>query len=137
MKFFIDNNLPPIWGEGLSSLSRNKFADGQSVDSVIHLVSRFNSSAPDMHWIKELGSENDWVIISLDKFKKAKGVERKLLGKYNLPVFVLQSSWSNFPFWKKTAQLINWWPEMVFRASSKDHFVLEVPWILNKPFKDL
>ncbi|WP_397412307.1 hypothetical protein [Polaromonas sp.] len=136
MKFFLDNNVPPNWADCLSGASHSQFA-ASAVEDVVHLKTRFRADTPDIDWIDALAEDKNWTIISGDAFRKRNGVERKVLQKSGLSVFVLQSSWANYPYWEKTAQLIRWWPRIVDQANTVDRIAMEVPWKATGKFKQL
>ena len=136
MKFFLDNNVPPNWAECLSACSISQFASS-AVEEVVHLKTRFRANTPDIDWIESLAEERNWTIISGDAFRKRNGAERKVLQKSGLSVFVLQSSWANYPYWEKTAQLFRWWPRIVDQANAVDRIAMEVPWKVTGKFKQL
>lgn len=136
MKFFLDNNLPPSWAACLSACSRSQFVDG-AVEEVAHLKIRFPANTPDVDWIHSLASEKNWTILSGDAFRKGNGAERKILRKSGVSVFVLQSSWSSYPYWEKTSQLMRWWPRIVDQANAVDSIAMEVPWRSSGRFKQL
>lgn len=136
MNFFLDNNVPPNWAVCLSACSRSQFAEGK-VREVTHLKTRFPVDTQDVTWIQALAIEKDWTILSGDAFRKGNGVERKILRKSGLSVFVLQSSWSSYPYWEKTAQLLRWWPRIVEQANAVDKIAMEVPWRISGKFKQL
>ncbi|THJ36172.1 hypothetical protein E8K88_02600 [Lampropedia aestuarii] len=136
MKFFLDNNLPPNWAECVSGCSRNQFSDGH-VQTVTHLRAMFPASTDDLVWIEQLGHEKNWAIISQDKFRKKQGGERLALKASGISVFVLQKSWSSYPYWEKTAQFILWWPKIVELANNVEGVAMEVPWRLSGKFQQL
>ncbi|MEO6291862.1 MAG: hypothetical protein ABIO88_04500 [Burkholderiaceae bacterium] len=136
MNFFLDNNLPPNWSGCLRASSLNHFAH-DDVDKVVHLKEKFKPSTPDIDWIKNLATEKNWTIISLDAFRKQNGAERKVLRQSGLSLFVLQSSWANHQYWEKTAQLLRWWPRIVEQANSVDGAAFEVPWRTTGKFKQI
>ena len=103
----------------------------------MHLKDQFSSNTPDVDWIQALAREKDWTILSGDAFRKSNGVERKVLQKSGLSVFVLQSSWSSYPYWDKTAQLLRWWPRIVNQANTVDRIAMEVPWRISGRFNQL
>lgn len=127
--------MPPNWAACLSACSRAQFPD-RTVGQIVHLKERFPASTPDVEWIQALAGEKDWTILSGDAFRKGNGVERQILRKSGLSVFVLQSSWSSYPYWEKTAQLVRWWPRIVEQANAVDGIAMEVPWKLGR-FKQL
>ena len=108
-----------------------------AVEEVIHLKTRFRANTPDTDWIRALAEDKNWTIISSDAFRKRNGMERKVLQKSGLSVFVLQNSWANYPYWEKTAQLIRWWPRIVDQANAVDRIAMEVPWRVTGKFKQL
>ena len=136
MKFFIDNNLPPNWARGLKEISNKQFPHDQ-VNEVIHLSDKFSLNTPDLDWLKTLGQEKDWVIISGDNFRKRDGAERKIIQSFGLSVFVLQKSWSWQKYWDKTTQLVRWWPKIVSQANSAQRLTFEVPWRPTSKFKQI
>jgi hypothetical protein len=136
LNFFLDANLPPCWAACLSACSASKFEAGE-VGEVVALRSRFKANTPDIDWIHALADEGDWCIVSGDAFRKRNGVERKVLRDSGLSVFVLQSSWSTYQYWEKTAQLLRWWPRIVDQANSVDAIAMEVPWRLTGKFRQL
>ena len=120
----------------MHACSRSQYHNGE-VGQVIHLKGRFAPNTPDIDWIEELAAEKGWAIISGDAFRKRNGVERKVIRQSGLSVFVLQSSWANFPYWEKTAQLVRWWPRIVDQANSVDKIAMEVPWRATGKFRQL
>lgn len=136
MKFFLDNNLPPNWAACLSGCSKSQF-DGDHVETVVHLQHMFRARTPDVEWIQTLSVQRSWAIISGDAFRKRAGAERQVLRQSGLSVFVLQPSWSSYPYWDKTAQLVKWWPRIVEQANTVEGVALEVPWKLSGKFRQL
>lgn len=128
--------MPPNWAACLSACSRSKFSVGV-VGDVVHIKDRFPANTPDVDWIQTLANEKDWTILSHDAFRKGNGVERKILRNSGLSVLVLQSAWSSFPYWEKTAQLLRWWPRIVDQANAVDRIAMEVPWRSSGRFKQL
>jgi hypothetical protein len=135
LNFFLDANLPPCWADCLSACSGSQFPN--EVCQVVHLRGRFPPSTPDVVWLQALAQERDWCVISCDAFRKRNGAERKVIRDSGLSVFVLQSSWANYPYWEKTAQLMRWWPRIVDQAVSVEGIAMEVPWKVAGRFKQL
>lgn len=136
MKFLIDNNLPPNWAGTLQAASHGQFADSE-VDQVCHLRELFRPDTPDLVWIGELAIQKNWSILSGDAFRKRGGAERRVLQQSGLSVFVLQPSWSSYPYWEKTSQLIRWWPRIVEQANAVARIAMEVPWRTTGKFTQL
>ncbi len=60
MKLLVDENLPPALARALSALFPGKH-------EIVHLRDRFGSAAKDIDWIRALGSEGKWVVLSSDR----------------------------------------------------------------------
>lgn len=96
MKFLLDNNLPPALARALHELTHS---DSNKKHMVIALRAKFQENSPDEEWIQSLADEGDWVVISHDKFNK--GLEREVLRRAGLKVFMLNKSWGPHKFWNK------------------------------------
>ncbi|GAA0515035.1 hypothetical protein N5K27_14005 [Pigmentiphaga sp. GD03639] len=135
MNFLLDNNLPPQWAPALAEASQGVLAG--RIGEVCHLRSRFPKNTDDIVWLRTLGEERDWAILSVDAFRKKNGAERQVIRQYGLSVFVLQSSWSSRKYWDKLSQLVLWWPRIVDQANTVERAAVEVPWRVSTRFKQL
>ena len=109
MNFLLDNNLPPSLARALQELS-HKHWDNEH--SIIHLKDRFPQNTPDADWITDLSSHTGrWVVVTHDNLNK--GLEREVLRRAGLLVFMLNKSWSSHAYWDKAHRLILWWPSIV------------------------
>ena len=63
MRFFFDNNMPPPLVRVIGELEKAS----EEPNTVTHLRDRFAPDTPDTTWIKTLGTERDWVIVSADR----------------------------------------------------------------------
>lgn len=79
MKFIFDNNLPPTLARGIGELS--KF--DPDVKAVIPLKDKFAPNTPDIVWLRSLAAEGEWIVISIDRFKKS-SAEREVLRQQGL-----------------------------------------------------
>ena len=122
MNFLFDNNLPPSLARGISELS--KF--DPVVEQVIPLRAKFAVNTPDLEWLGALAKEGGWIVVSIDRFKKATA-EREMLRRQGLTVFVLDPQWSK-PYWQQAAQLVLWWPKIIEVAKLTSKTALRVPW---------
>lgn len=105
MKFFIDNNLSPALAEALHALSAN------GGHAVVHLKQRFCQSTPDEAWIRTLGAEGEWAVVTQDKLNK--GDQRAELRRAGLIVFFLDKIWAHQGFWDTAHNLVRWWPRII------------------------
>jgi hypothetical protein len=125
LKFFFDNNLPPLLAHGIAELSKRE-AD---VALVIHLQDRFAGAEKDPVWIPALAEDGEsWYVISLDAFKKDHRAEREAISRAGHTVYVLDPQWSSQPYWAKAARLVLWWPHVVAHARLSSGGVYRVPW---------
>lgn len=136
MKFLLDHNLPPVWAKGLQEFSAREF-DPKIFSGVTALRDRFPHGTPDIEWMEQLGVEGDWAVLSADFFRSKGNAEREMIRRQGLSVFVLSKSWQSFKFWPKTAQLIQWWPQIVAQANAARASAFEVPWRTSSKFNGL
>lgn len=60
MKLLVDENLPPALARALAALFPGKH-------EIIHLRERFGPAVKDIEWIKILGDEGKWIVLSSDR----------------------------------------------------------------------
>jgi len=124
MKYFFDNNLSPHLAHAIQELCRVE----DTVARVIHLRDRFARDAKDHDWIKELGEEGRWVVISQDAFRK-NDIERKALRDSGLTTFVFHRQWAERQHWDKAQNLVKWWPAILDQSRRvKGGAAFRVPW---------
>jgi len=112
VKFFFDNTLPPRLAEALNALIR---PDGHRV---VHLRDRFAADTHDPVWIRQLGTEGDWIIISSDPRITKGRHERAAWKESALTAFFLKPGWTNLPLWEQVWRLVKYWPEISKVAGS-------------------
>lgn len=122
MKFLFDNNLPPDLAHAIRELCRGE-TDVQHVD---HLTDHFPGNTPDLDWIS--GLDGSWYVISIDKFKKSHGQERVALRRAGHTVYVLDPQWADHNFWKKSARLVEWWPQVLEHSRLTQGGMHRIPW---------
>jgi len=123
-----------VWAKGLNEFSVNQF-DAKSFTQVIALRDKFRHGTPDVDWLKALGEEGGWAVISADFFRSKGNTEREMIRRQGLSVFVLNKAWhKSHTFWPRTAQLLLWWPEIVRQANSVQGSAVEVPWKTSSKF---
>jgi hypothetical protein len=111
VRFFLDNCLSPRYAQGLNALSE------KDSHKVIHLQNKFPRDAKDPEWIRGLGAESDWIIVSGDtRIIKSQGL-RKEWQAARLTAFFLASGWMNVPYWTQVTLLVRWWPKILDQSS--------------------
>lgn len=110
MRFFLDNCLSPHHAAGLAGFAR---ADGHEF---LHLRDAFEPDTPDHVWIKELGDEGNWLILSGDLRITKSPLIRQAWIESELTAFFFSPPWMNDAYWTKTAALVRWWPAICAQA---------------------
>ena len=88
MRFFLDNCLAVRHARALNEMVRPDH-------SFTHLQSKFGPSTRDVGWIRALGEEGDWIVISGDYRIGKNAHERAAWHQSGLTVFFLSKGWTN------------------------------------------
>ena len=99
MKFFLDNCLAVRHARALHAIIE---PDGHSV---VHLRDKFAANKPDVEWLRELGREGGWIVISGDVRIVRSAHERAAWHESGLSVFFLKPGWTNIPPLEQHAKL--------------------------------
>jgi hypothetical protein len=96
---------------------------------IVHLRERFPEATPDEDWIRVLGQEGEWVIVSGDpRINRSKPV-REVWRDSGLTAFFFGDNWAQRKYWNQAADLVHWWPTIVLearRAVSGSGFLIPV-----------
>lgn len=111
MKFFLDNHLPLRLARALHALSEE---EGYSVT---HLREKFNEDISDEEYIRQLGREGDWVIVSGDLRILSNPHERKAWQESGMTIFFLERAWMHIGLWNMAWKMVKWWPEIISQAA--------------------
>jgi hypothetical protein len=85
-------------------------------NEVVHLRTKFNANTHDVVWIKALGQERDWVIVSGDLHIARNAAERAAWRESSLTAFFLKPAWADQRLWLYAARFVGWWPQIVTQA---------------------
>ncbi len=110
MKFFFDNCISPHLAKGFAAMS-----ESQS-HTIAHLRTKFDAETIDVDWIRELGREGDWVIVSGDARITRNPAEREAWRQSGLTAFFFLPPFQTDSFWVQAAALVKWWPEISLQA---------------------
>jgi PIN like domain len=114
VKLLVDNMFPIRLGKGLGEL----FADQHHVE---HIREKFGTgSLSDEEWIKRLGSEGGWSVLSGDRRIASNRLSRNLFLSNNLVGFFPKSAVLDMPFHKQVSRILTVWPLMEAIAASAD-----------------
>jgi hypothetical protein len=106
LKVLVDNNLSPLLAQAIHLLVA---PDGHEVFS---LRVRFPATSPDVEWIRTLGAEGGWTVLSGDYRITRRPAERLAWHQSRLKGFFLAPAWSKLSTLEKTARLLLWWPKL-------------------------
>ena len=122
MKFFFDNNLPPKVAKGL-----NEFVSPEH--QVVHLKEKFGADAEDAHWMKALGDEKGWIIVTADVNIGKNPHEVQAWKQAGHTIFFLKPGWLKMNFWDQAQKFVKCFPEIIKladRARQGSSFVISV-----------
>lgn len=114
MKFFLDNCLSPYMARGLS-----EFATLQRHE-IVHLTTagRFKADTPDAEWLRTLGEEGEWIVLSGDDRITRSPAERRAWHESGLTAFFFAPPFASMGYWKQAAVLVEWFPRIAAEARS-------------------
>ncbi|PJZ78107.1 hypothetical protein [Leptospira neocaledonica] len=110
MKFFLDNNLSPKIAKVLDILD--------SSNSVIHLQEKFNRDISDIDWIRSLGQDKDWIVLTADNKILTNPHEKAAWKESGLIIFALKKSWLSLKLWDFASSIVRRWPDII-KSSQK------------------
>lgn len=90
MRFFLDNCLAIRHARALNEMVK-------PAHSFTHLQEKFSPDTKDEDWIRALGREADWIVISGDYRIGKSAHERRAWHESGLTVFFLSKGWTNIP----------------------------------------
>lgn len=110
MKFFFDNTLPPDLADGFAAFEKKQRY------TVEALRERFDCATPDPEWLRSLGVEGGWVVLTGDDRIYSHPANLAAWMEAGLTVFFLLPPFQNAKFWVQAAELARMWPDIVDRA---------------------
>ena len=90
MRFFLDNCLAIRHARALNEMVKPEH-------SFEHLQQKFAADTKDGEWIRALGREGNWIVISGDYRISKNAHERRAWHESGLTVFFLSKGWTNIP----------------------------------------
>jgi hypothetical protein len=110
LKFFFDNTMPRRLAEAL------RVIEGKEGHNIVHLRERFAPDTEDIDWIRALGNEGDWIIVSGDVRISRNEFERRAWLESRLTAFFLAKGWTNLKLWDQAWRFVKSWPDVVAQA---------------------
>ncbi|MBI3826335.1 MAG: hypothetical protein HY294_10095 [Candidatus Rokubacteria bacterium] len=111
MRFFFDNTMSPALARAVAALE-----SASDRNDVVHLRTKFAANTNDVAWIRALGQERDWVIVSGDLHIMRNPAERAAWRESGLTAFFLKNAWADQKLWLYAARFVGWWPHIVTQA---------------------
>lgn len=112
MKILFDENLPPVLAESI-----HVPAQGEGCQ-VHHVIPWMGAGTSDANWIKEVGREGGWIVVSNDHHIWTRPREVMLWQSHGVIGFILPKAFNQMRFWEKAAFLTRWWETIVDTAGS-------------------
>ena len=110
MRFFFDNCVSPHIVDALLCLDQRH--------ELIHLRRRFPADTPDPQWIKELGQEGQWIIISGDPRISRGQAEKAAWIESGLTAFFCGDAWGSRRLVAQASELLRWWDHILERSKN-------------------
>ncbi len=98
MRFFLDNCLAIRHARALNEMVKPQH-------SFTHLQDKFRHDVRDEEWIRQLGKDGDWIVISGDHRIGKNAHERAAWHQSGLTVFFLSKGWMNLPLLQQHSKL--------------------------------
>jgi predicted nuclease of predicted toxin-antitoxin system len=111
MRFFLDNCLAIRHARALNEMVKPDH-------SFTHLQDKFPADTKDEKWIRQLGEERDWIVISGDYRIGKSAHERAAWHQSGLTVFFLSKGWTNIPPLQQHSKLSLIPDDIIERAST-------------------
>lgn len=111
MKLLIDNDLSPHIAVAINALVE---PHGHRVTA---LRKKFAADTQDVVWIRVLGQEGGWTVVSGDSGITRRAAERRVWRQAGLVGFFLAPGWRKLDPLHQAARLLMWWERLVAQAN--------------------
>jgi len=112
VRFFFDNCVTPHLVDALRCLDTRH--------ELVHLRERFSPATLAPEWIRQLGGEGDWIIISGDPRISRGQAERAAWIESGLTAFFCGDAWASRKLMVQASELLRWWDDIVERAKNAE-----------------
>lgn len=112
MKVLLDENLPALLADSIQVLARDEPYE------VHHVIPWLGAGTSDVTWLKAVGREGGWVVITNDHHIRTRPQEIAAWKQHGVVGFVLPKMFNQLRFWEKAAFLIRWWETIIEAAKA-------------------
>lgn len=107
MRYFFDNCLAPALARGMREFCVDH---GHHVE---YLRNKFSAETPDVVWLRTLGDEGNWIVISADvRITRRNSPERAAWKMSGLTAFFFHDHFPEDGFWSQVATVVRRWPDI-------------------------
>ena len=114
MRFFFDHNMPSRLAKAID------FLEGEHGCRVRHLITDFPPNTKDTVWIRSLGTDGDWVVLTRDARIYRNDDERQAWKDTKLPIVYVTKAFEDLDFWIMASKLLFAWPEIRGKVSKSN-----------------
>lgn len=111
MKILLDENLPARLAESIQVLARDEPYE------INHVIPWLGKGTSDVNWIRAVGREGGWVVISNDHHIATRPHEIAAWRQNGVIGFILPKMFNQLRFWEKAAYLMRWWETIIEAAT--------------------
>lgn len=129
MRFFFDNCISSRLVRGMQA-----FEDGHKT-VLVHLSERFSPDTKDPVWLRALGAEGNWIIISGDPRIRKSPDNRTAWLEAGLTTYFVSDTFINRVGWPQVEELVRWWDPLKLHARKEAELgrAYTLPWGEKKP----
>jgi hypothetical protein len=114
VRFFFDANV------STKLVAALRLVAGPSADyELVALQDRFPTSIGDPDWLRALGAEGDWIVVSGDQKISRSPAERAAWREARLTTFFLGDNYPAGSTWVQAARLFEAWPGILIEAKRR------------------
>lgn len=107
MRFYFDVNVSPKLARALAALE-----DGVADVTIVHGSEKFAPNTPDTEWIRQLGAEGDWIIVTADRRIARTPDERAAWRESGLTTYFFSETFAEAAHWAQAVEVVKQWPDL-------------------------
>lgn len=104
MRFLFDVNFSPKLANCISALE-----SGLGDVEIVSGRDKFADDTPDPQWIRQLGVEGDWIVVTADQRISRSPDEKKAWDESKLTTYFFSEKFASSAFWAQAQELVCQW----------------------------